>query len=156
MKALAFVFALFLGNVSFAHPGHDHGDPGNMAHLVFANGAVHAHATWIKGPQPSEESALRIEWKNGKDHSPLNLQGTFGVSLWMPDMGHGSAPTKITPVLDANGQPVVGAYDVTNMYFVMGGAWQVNVTLTLPNGQPETQTINVEIEDAGGGHHHQH
>lgn len=145
---------LMLGSFAQAHGGHDSHAP--MAHLTFANGALHAHATWESAPEVASESILKIEWKNGADHSPVEPPGTFNVVLWMPSMGHGSAPTRIEPLLDAQGTAIVGSYEVSNVYFVMGGDWDVNVTLTYKDGTRETQTIQINFPDDNGGHHGHH
>ncbi|HRO67668.1 MAG TPA: hypothetical protein PL182_08905, partial [Pseudobdellovibrionaceae bacterium] len=82
MKSVLVAFGLLLGGFAHAHGGHDHNNP-SMTHLTFADGAIHAHATWETGPLLAEESVLRIEWKNGADHSPTE-PGGFKVVLWMP------------------------------------------------------------------------
>ena len=71
--------------------------------------------------------------------------GHFKVALWMPDMGHGSAPTQIARVLGSDGAPLPGVFDVTNLYFTMGGHWDVSVTVLLPNGKEETRALPVMI-----------
>ena len=138
----------FLISVVFLFAGyaqaHDH------HHLKFANGIIHAHASWETGPQVSQESMLQIEWKNGADHAPTE-PGSFEVVLWMPSMGHGSAPTQIERVLDAQGQPLIGVYRVTNIYFVMGGEWQVQVILN-KQGVKETQSFRVSFPESGEHH----
>jgi hypothetical protein len=145
MKMICAAVLLFGAN-AFAH---QHG-PG-MQHLVFANGAVHAHATWVKGPQTPAESQLQIEWRDGGTHTPAEPPGTFAVKLWMPDMGHGSSPVQITQTTDSSGKAITGTYLVSMMYFTMGGKWDVNVTLKYADGREETQKIKVEL---GGGHGH--
>ncbi len=150
MKTLILIAGLLLSSLAFSHEGHDH--PPAMSHLVFAKGALHAHATWQVGPQETDESVLRLEWKNGANHQPIEPKGSFKVELWMPDMGHGSAPTQVQRVLDQQGNPMVGVYDVYNVYFMMSGRWQVNVTLTYADGSRETKTIELDI--AGIGHDH--
>lgn len=153
---MAVFVSSLVGGFAWAHGGHDHGsDQGAMSHLVFAKGTIHAHATWTQGPKTAAESSLRIEWKNGADHSALDLKNAFDVVLWMPSMGHGSSPTEIHPVLDASGKAIAGSYDVTNINFIMGGAWDVNVTLHFADGTAETQKIKVNLTH-GGGHHHGH
>lgn len=154
MKALIVAIGLLVGGFAQAHGGHDHGTP--MTHLTFAKGAIHAHATWESGPEVSNESLLKLEWKNGADHSPTEPPGVFEVVLWMPSMGHGSAPTQIQRVLDTQGQPQTGVYEISNIYFVMGGDWDVNVSLTYQDGTKETQVIKVSLPTDGGGHHGQH
>lgn len=151
MKSIIIAMSLLFGGFAHAHGGHDHNQP--MTHLTFAKGAVHAHATWQSGPQVSAESLLKIEWKSGADHSPAEPPGNFEVVLWMPSMGHGSAPTQIQRVLDSQGQALTGVYQISNVYFVMGGDWDVNVTLTYQDGTKETQTIKVSLPMDGGGHH---
>lgn len=45
---------------------------------------------------------------------------TLAVSLWMPSMGHGSAPVKVEKIAD-------GHYLVSEVYFVMSGDWDIRV-----------------------------
>lgn len=144
MKSILVSFLALVTFAAYAEPGHEH--------LSFANGAIHAHATWTQGPQSPAESVLRLEWKNGADHSPVE-PGRFRVSLWMPDMGHGSAPTQIQRVLDERGEPILGSYDVRNVYFTMGGKWDVRVSLKLANGTEETKAFSVMLDGGGHGHH---
>ena len=148
----AFISALILMvltlGASAVQANHDHS---STTHLKFANGTVHAHMTWVIGPIVSNESALRIEWMSGVTHSAAEPPGDFKVVLWMPGMGHGSSPTKIQQAHDESGQPLVGVYDVTEIYFIMGGKWDVNLSLELPDGTVETQTVQVQI-----GSKHQH
>ena len=152
--ALAFsitVFAFLFQSISAqAHPGHEAG----LIHLKFAKGTVHAHATWKQGPRTPEESILRIEWKNGADHSPIEPPGTFSVKLYMPAMKHGSSPTQMQRVLDDKGQPMTGVYTVSNIYFTMGGDWDVQVALKNTSGTEEVQTFKVHVDDSGQDHHH--
>jgi hypothetical protein len=138
-------FAFLATNFASAH---DH--PG--AHLSFANGALHAHASWVQGPHSPEESVLRLEWKNGADHSATEPPGRLRVTLWMPEHNHGSAPTQIQRVLGDSGQPLVGVYLVSNVFFTMGGVWEVRVSLKYSDGKEETKNFAVTLD--GGGHDH--
>lgn len=151
MKSLFFtVCALLLSVSSSAHPGHG-------GHLMFAGGALHAHLSWDSGPDRNGgESKMRLEWHDGATHALIEPGRPFEVSLWMPGMGHGSAPTQIQRVLDDQGQIVVGTYQVSNMYFIMPGDWDVRVTLKSQDGRQETQIwpVTVDVGDDGGGHHH--
>lgn len=154
MRILAIITGILLGGAAQAH---EH--PGM---LVFAGGAIHVHATWTAGPQTPEESVLKLEWRNANSHQPMD-PGAFEVSLWMPSMGHGSAPTRISRTRDAEGNTLVGVYEVSNIYFTMGGDWEVRVTLTHADGSKETQAMELTLGgghdgghggDHGGGHHH--
>lgn len=157
MKTLiAFCSLLFLTGLAWAHGGSDHTDQPTTSHLGFAGGALHAHVTWEAGPQVSSESRMKIEWRNGSDHSPVEPPGSFRVSLFMPSMGHGSAPTQIQRVLDAQGAPLTGVFEVSNVYFTMGGDWQVKLTLNFADGSKETQVIDLNLPSSGGGHSHSH
>ncbi len=49
-------------------------------------------------------------------------QAVIVAKLWMPGMGHGSAPTQLAPAGD-------GCTAVSNVQFVMRGEWQIQVTL---------------------------
>jgi hypothetical protein len=57
---------------------------------------------------------------NAADGSPIPVDppGTIAVVLWMPSMGHGSAPLAINK-LD------VGTFSASNVFFTMKGDWQI-------------------------------
>ncbi len=129
-------------------------------YLVFAEGNIKAHVWWEKAPNgSSSESKMGLEWLDGKSMVLIEPGQSFSVSLWMPGKdngyglvhpGHGSAPTQIKRVLNERGQVILGTYLVTNMYFIMTGQWQINVTLKYSNNREETKTWTVEV----GGHKH--
>ena len=148
-----FLFALLLAPL-FGHSAHasSNCEDRGLTELSFAKGSILACAGWVQGPRSPQESVLRIEWQNA-DGLPQDPTGSFKVTLWMPSMGHGSAPTQIQRALNEAGEPIAAVYDVRNMYFTMGGQWEVRVGLKFPNGATETQAFAVEIA-GGGGHHH--
>jgi hypothetical protein len=135
MKCLVIFFTLFT-LPALANP------------LIFADGALKAELTWIEGPRTPAVSQMKIEWKNGLDQTRIEPPGPMKVSLWMNmnGHGHGSAPTSITKL----GQEP-GVYQVSNMYFTMGGAWEVRINLKYSNSREETQILPLEIK--GRGHH---
>lgn len=152
MKALFLTVALFLALplTAMAHDHHTRPD----GHLVFSEGAVHAHLYWEQGPQVGKESILRIEFRKGADHTATEITENVEVVLWMPDMGHGSAPTSLQRVLGANGEAQPGVYRVSNVYFVMGGKWDVRLILRHADDSEEQQVLPVVLEgDSGHGHH---
>ncbi len=123
------------------------------AHLAFENG-LHAHLSWVKAPVGrGEESQMRLDWYDGSTHNRVEPGLPFEVVLWMPSMGHGSAPTKIDPVANDQGQAVPGAYLVSRMYFVMPGDWDIRVNLTHRNGRKETKAWSIMLGGGHGGHH---
>lgn len=155
MKNLIFAMTLLASNLGLAHGGHHHHptppqqpqQPGSpqpgLIHLSFFGGQTHAHITWAAGPQVGSESKLRLEWRRGSDHAFIEPAGSFDVSLWMPSMGHGSAPTQIRRATDENGQIVTGVYEISNLYFLMPGDWQVLITLKMDDGREDTQMIEL-------------
>jgi hypothetical protein len=148
---------LFAGLMSFAPFASSQDHDAMAGHLIFSSG-LHAHLFWEQGPQGTGESIMRIEFMNGATHAPTEIKSVPSVSLFMPDMGHGSSPTALQRVLDERGQVKVGVYRVLNMYFVMAGNWEVRVQLNNQDGSAETQILKVAFGGSGdngeGGHHH--
>lgn len=149
MKTVIGVFAaIFLSTISHAHPGHG-------GHLVFAGGKIHSHLSWTQGPDAQGgESKMRLEWHDGATHNLIEPGLPFAVTLWMPSMGHGSAPTKIERLLDSQGKAVKGTYLVSNMYFVMPGDWDIRVSVKFPDGREETKSWSIQLDGEGHGGHH--
>ncbi len=136
---------------TFAHG--DHGDQPLAAHLVFKQGALHMHAGFQSPPVVGKESILILEAKNPENHQPVDLNDSVEVALWMPSMGHGSAPTQVQRTLDQNGQVLPGVFTVRNVQFIMGGEWEVRVRLTDDQGQSEIQSFRLTLTGGGHGHH---
>lgn len=67
----------------------------------------------------------------------------FKVVLWMPSMGHGSSPTRVEPLLDTTGNPAVGQYWVKQVYFSMGGDWDIR--LQLKNGSQVVSQVILPV-----------
>lgn len=143
---------VFLSSISMAiaHEGHD--EIGEQC-LEFKGGSLHVHVSFEKGPHVDEESVLHVETKDGLTHENIQTQDQLKVTLLMPSMHHGSAPTEIKPVLGENGSPLMGVYRVSHVYFVMEGQWRINVSLTDQQGHVETQYFDVEVSDSSGHSH---
>nr|BDT29278.1 serine protease spb1 [Bacteriovorax sp. HI3] len=135
---------------TFAHGDHDHPTP--SAHLTFKKGSIHIHANFIKNPVAGEEAFLKMETRDGKTHSLIDISDDLDVELWMTEMNHGSSPSQVERVVDANGNPVTGTFLVRSLYFTMGGKWDVRVKLTSPEGASEQKSFSVQIN--GSGHSH--
>lgn len=114
--------------------------PARAATALNFSGSV-AELAWEKGPQSPEESVLRLTWKNAGGQT-TEAPGAFKVVLFMPSMGHGSAPTFVEPARDAS-----GAYRVSRLYFTMPGAWEVRVVLKSVSGTEETRALSLEIAE---------
>lgn len=129
---------------------HETQDAPSVAPLSFAEGQIQAHIFWENGPNDGYESFLRIELRNGIDHTALLFEGTLSVELWMPGMNHGSAPTIVQPMDELR-----GGYQVSQIFFLMPGPWDVRVTLSRADRTSETKSFSVMVNPGtSGGHRH--
>lgn len=140
---LATALAFFLSIPAFAYPEHN----GNLS---FAGGKFLAYLSWDQEPNDyGGEPIMRIEWRNGATHEVVDTGLPFEVSLWMPSMGHGSAPTQIQPAVNDRGQAITGTYQIKNMHFLMPGDWDIRVTLKYQDDTLETQAWSISTGDEG-------
>jgi hypothetical protein len=159
MKSFFALVFLGLSSISHAHPTHPAppSTPSHDGHLVFDGGSLHAHLVWDQGPDAEGgESILRLEWHDGRTHAPVEPGRPLEVSLWMPSMGHGSAPTQVQRSIDSSGQVELGVYVIRNLYFLMSGDWEVRFAVTHPDGQIETQVWSIYLEGDDHNHDHNH
>lgn len=133
MKALIGLAFLAFGFTAQALPARP-----SQYHLAFST--IHAHAKFTEGPFVGKNSSLRLEFKNSSDHKPQEPNATVFVELKMPEHNHGSSETVVS---EMRGD---GVYEVSNVYFIMDGKWDVNVYLTEPDGTvKEMQTFSLEL-----------
>lgn len=109
----------------------------NGQHLTFSEGRVHAHISWEVGPEVEKESALLVEFKTS-DHKPMVIKSDLKVVLFMPDMGHGSSPTKAKKISEST-------FKVSKVFFTMPGVWEVRLSLKNEDGTKETKVFTVQI-----------
>lgn len=130
---------LFFGSFGFANSDQP------AAQLTFNKSGLNATVFWEVSPNLADESVLRIEFKNQQTQKLQDPPADIEAVLFMPDMGHGSAPGDVIKLGS-------GIYRVTSLYFFMGGLWEVRVTV---QGSPsETQSFRLNLEDeANHGHH---
>ncbi len=92
-----------------------------------------ATLTWVKMPTDDEKGEFVLSFfskSSGTVKGPFIDPGyTVTSKLWMPSMGHGSSPVKISAFKDQNGATVTGVYNVSDVYFMMPGAWEIWVAL---------------------------
>lgn len=93
--------------------------------LKFAKTDYSFIISWVEGPQMGVSKFIMKTWK--KDLGTMNgpyqdLSKQLHVFLWMPSMGHGSAPVKLKKIAD-------GEYEVSDVYFIMGGKWEIKFQL---------------------------
>ncbi len=75
-------------------------------------------ATWEETPDSTKYNSMKVTLIGGNLSAFDELQSL----LWMPSMGHGSAPVRIEKI-DSN------TYRIYDMYFVMSGDWEVRIFL---------------------------
>jgi hypothetical protein len=106
---------------------------GDGCDLVFSKVSLCASVTWVKQPTADDQGEFTLRfWEpsQGTEAGPyVTPAGDVAVKLWMPDMGHGSSPTKVIAETDATGTPVPGVFDVQNIFFVMNGKWRIFLQL---------------------------
>ena len=80
---------------------------------------------WAEGPQMGGSRFIIKTWKNGLGTASgpyQDLPKVLNIFLWMPSMGHGSAPVKIRKLTD-------GEYEVSEVQFIMAGKWEMKFQL---------------------------
>ncbi len=90
--------------------------------LLFVKSLVCASIEWTKGPVIGAESEALITFWNQSDEKMDPVEIKLQSHIWMPDMGHGSAPITI----EALG---VGQYKLSKIYFIMGGYWDLHLQI---------------------------
>ena len=75
---------------------------------------------WLSPINSTDEGHALLIVKN--DSYAADLPENFILDIWMPDMGHGSSPIKIKKL-------GTGLYDLSEIYFIMDGYWQLRIRL---------------------------
>lgn len=87
---------------------------GGACSIQFAGNC--ATLTWQNPPSSTGSSPFTLQFQN-----PLTTE-QLSVVLWMPSMGHGSAPVTIS----TSDQQT---FQITDVYFIMPGDWEVRIYL---------------------------
>lgn len=106
----------------------------NVDHLSFADGKIQALVSWKVGPHVEQESNMIVEFKVDEGVYPRELKAV----LFMPDMGHGSSPTKVEKISDSS-------FKVSRMYFTMPGLWEIRLTIKNEHGAKETKFFTIHL-----------
>jgi len=73
-----------------------------------------------------------------KNQVAYDLPDNYKIQLWMPSMGHGSSPLLVNKI-------ATGVYDVSEVYFIMSGDWQIKVQLLEGSKTIEEINFNYDI-----------
>ncbi len=105
--------------------------------------AKHVVASWefTQGPLVGGESTMALRFLDSSTRQPIFIQDKVKVQLWMPSMGHGSAPTIVESKQNESDVSSYGLFKVRNMHFVMGGDWEIRVQLVDASGLSETKSF---------------
>lgn len=124
--------------------------------LSFAKSKLCASLEWLSPPSLDEEKPgrVRVRFWSAETGSPsgpyVNVDSQtsglkVGVKVWMPDMGHGSAPVKVGASKDSQGGAITGVYESQEIYFSMGGHWEVFVQLKQGTAVVEQTKLDVNL-----------
>lgn len=100
--------------------------------LFFDISNLYLEINWTTPLNTSDEArAILLVTKNG---IPTNLPMKYDIYLWMPSMGHGSSPITIK-------EKSVGTYELSDIYFIMSGDWQLRFDLPIGSNQIENRSL---------------
>lgn len=84
---------------------------------------------WLTKINTMEEGrAVLVFTKSGAIFDDQNY--SLGAYLWMKSMGHGSSPITLTKLTN-------GIYQISEMYFLMAGEWELHLNLKRDNSVVE-------------------
>jgi len=117
--------------------------------LSFPSAHLCASLTWDHSPTQEEDNPFKLRfWSadQGTESGPyVNPEKTVFAKLWMPSMGHGSSPIKLSPSRDSSGDVIPGIFEASQVYFIMGGAWEVRVQLRAGTRVDEESIFSVSL-----------
>ncbi len=110
MKSIFSLIALlFISTTSFAYDGEHTADVCSSL-----NTQICAHLGHMENLESGKKGAFVAHVTGPAEVTKMHIY------LWMPSMGHGSAPMTVTQI-------AANKYQVTEVRFVMSGAWTVNL-----------------------------
>lgn len=148
------VFVMLAGGFVEASPSSPSSAP--AAELLFKKDSLLLRATFPAPPVVGQESLLVLSAFDSKTLQAVEIVDVVDVVLWMPSMGHGSAPTRVERGLNSRGNVETGVFNVKNVHFIMEGDWEVRVTLTDVSGLKETASFPITLAADGHGGHRPH
>lgn len=100
-------------------------DRGEQNSIEIITESAFLHTIWTVPPSEAHEAKLIITISS-PDGDRIDVISEVKVFLWMPDMGHGSAPVKIKKLYP-------GIYELSNIYFIMPGFWEFHIQFIYNN-----------------------
>jgi hypothetical protein len=106
----------------------------------FPKAGLCASWTWIDVPAVEVELSASVKFWNAKTGTPngpyVAPSSAFRPYLWMPSMGHGSSPIRVTP-------QETGTFLLEGIFFSMPRDWTLNIELKLGNNELEKANIPI-------------
>lgn len=117
--------------------------------LSFPRAGLCASLVWENLPSDESRGSFILRFwdaKTATEHGPyLTPSDSVFVKLWMPSMGHGSSPVKTETLLDAGKTPIPGVYRASEVFFVMGGEWEIWIQLRKEKEVREQEKIDFSV-----------
>ena len=105
--------------------------------LVLSKSNFELTPFWRDSPEVSQGSRMLVVSTNGLGQ-PRDLPHKFGALLWMPGMGHESSPITIKHIGE-------GLYELSNIYFIMGGHWELHFQLLDAENQQLIEEVKWDL-----------
>lgn len=106
-----------------ASPQESAEDPLASCDLEFTKSHFCASLNWEKKPTEEEAGSFVLEFHGDRDPSQfVELIYPLVVVLWMPSMGHGSAPVTVESL-------GMGQYRISKVFFIMHGDWEIKIQI---------------------------
>ncbi len=115
------------------------------AHLHFAEQNISIDAYWDKKPTIDEEQTLRLEVRDSKEGKLIASPLPIEASVWMKTHSYGPVEPSVNEVKDAKGKPVPGVYEVSGIYFLAQGQWQMRLYLDNKSDPKPMQSFLVDL-----------
>lgn len=106
--------------------------------VLTASKETNLNMTWIKFPTESGFGSFLLVATESKTSLLKTDLATPQVTLWMPSMGHGSSPVKISELSP-------GVFLIEKVFFSMHGEWEIRFLIPANNQEPD-QHITWPIE----------
>lgn len=115
------------------------------AQLDFAEHKVKVDAFWVRPPVLETEQFLRLEVRDSKTGELTAPPHELSVSVWTKTHSYGLVEPTVSPALDSSGKALTGVYNVSGIYFLASGQWEVRVYLKDQSPKQPMQTFAVDL-----------
>jgi len=107
--------------------------------VFFNNIKTCGEIRWASAPSTSEKGKFVLELMAIPDAVKEELNNLdLKAVLWMPAMGHGSAPTSVVNLGD-------GKFEVSDVNFIMSGEWEIRFALQNKKGVLDEAVYSLEL-----------